>query len=78
MITNIFKKYIFAGLVCCGFAALTACSSDEDPFFAAGEDDAPRILNTNIPEGEKGEAPVISTIERTQNFEFEVFVTPAR
>ena len=76
MITkNIFKSIalFFAG---CGLAALTACSSDEDPFFTAGEDDTPRILNTDIPEGKGGEPGVIMTIERTQNFHFEVMVTP--
>jgi len=76
MITkNIFKSLalFFAG---CSLAALTACSSDEDPFFTAGEDDTPRILNTDIPEGKGGEPGVIMTIERTQNFRFEVMVTP--
>ena len=57
---------------------LISCSSDEDPFFTAGEDDYPRILNTDIPEGVGGEPGVIKTIERTQNFTFEVMVTPVK
>ena len=74
---NIFKYFVM-GLVCCGLAAtLTACS-DDDPYFAAGEDDAPRILNTDIPEGESGEPGIIATIDRTMNFTFDVIVTPAR
>lgn len=64
-------------LGCCllvlGFAA---CSSDDDPFFSASEDDAPRILNTDIPEGSGGNPQVLTSIERTQNFKFEVIVTP--
>lgn len=77
MITNIFKKYIFAGLMCCGFvAAFTACSSDEDPFFTASEDDIPRILNTDIPEGKNGEPASLPSIERTTNFTLDLIVTP--
>ena len=45
MITKIFKS-ICAICVICGFVS---CSSSEDPFFTAGEDDDPRILNTDLP-----------------------------
>lgn len=77
MITKNIFKYLAAGLLCCGMTgAFTSCSSEDDPYFTAGEDDAPRILNTDIPEGEKGEPGIIANIERTQNFEFELFVTP--
>ena len=72
---NIFK-FLAACFVSCGIAtAITSCS-DDDPYFAASENDAPRILNTDIPEGASGEPAVIKNIERTQNFEFEVIVTP--
>lgn len=55
MITKNMLKYITACFVCCGLsAALTSCSSDEDPYFTASEDDMPRIINTDMPEG-KGE-----------------------
>ena len=77
MITKNLFKYLAAGLLCCAMTgAFTSCSSDEDPYFTASEDDAPRILNTDIPEGQGGEPGVIATIERTQNFEFELIVTP--
>lgn len=76
MITKYFKHAIAAFVVCCGIAVTTACSSDEDPFFTATENDAPRILNTDIPEGTNGEPGVIKTITRTENFTFEVMVTP--
>ena len=76
MITKYFKHAIAAFVVGCGFAVTTACSSDEDPFFTATENDAPRILNTDIPEGTNGEPGVIKTITRTENFTFEVMVTP--
>ena len=76
MITTDIKKIFAAGLFCFIAAAFTACSSNEDPYFTAGENDYPRILNTDIPEGEGGEPGVIANIERTQNFEFELIVTP--
>lgn len=55
---------------------LTSCS-DDDPFFTASENDAPRILNTDIPEGKGGETPLFNTITRTTNFTFDAIVTPA-
>ena len=55
---------------------LTSCSDSDDPFFTAGENDTPRILNTDIPEGSVGEPGVIKNIVRTENFTFEVMVTP--
>ena len=58
----------------CGLCV--SCSSDDDPFFTATENDAPRILNTDLPEGSGGEPGVIKTIPRTENFTFEVMVTP--
>lgn len=67
---------LLAFCVGCGFVATTACSSGDDPFFTASENDAPRILNTDIPEGSGGEPAVIKTISRTENFTFEVMVTP--
>ena len=76
MIKNIFK-YLAAGLLCCGLTGVfTSCSSEEDPYFTANENDAPRILNTDIPEGEGRNPGVIANIERSQNFEFELIVTP--
>ena len=71
------KNILTACLVCCGFAAaFTSCSKDEDPYFSANEYDAPRILNTDIPEGKGGEPGEIANIERTTNFKFEVIATP--
>ena len=72
---NIFK-FLAACLIGCGItAAFTGCS-DDDPRFTVSEDDYPRILNTDIPQGEGGEPGVIMNIDRNQNFEFEVIVTP--
>ena len=76
MITKNISKYLAMFFVGFGLVATTACSSDEDPFFTAGENDAPRILNTDIPEGKNGEPAVLTTIDRTQNFTFEAIVTP--
>ena len=65
------KNIITTCLVCCGFvAALTSCSKDEEAFFTAGADDAPRILNTDFPDGG-------FSINRDQNLKFDVLVTPA-
>jgi hypothetical protein len=77
MITKNIFKYLAAGFVCCCITAtLPSCSSNDDPYFTADENDAPRILNTDIPEGEGGNPGVIANIERNQNFEFDLIVTP--
>lgn len=56
----------------------SACSKNE-PFFSAGEDDAPRILNTDIPEyGDDGQPGVIANLASDEAFTFTVIVTPAR
>lgn len=79
MITKNIMKYLAAGLLCCSMTGVfTSCSSDKDPYFTANENDAPRILNTDIPEGEGGLPGVIATIDRNQNFEFELIVTPVQ
>ena len=57
--------------------ALLSCTQKEEPFFTATEDDAPRILNTDIPDWDKGQPQTLLTISRDQNFEFEIIVTPA-
>jgi hypothetical protein len=49
MITKNISKYLAMFLVGFGLAATTSCSTDNDAFFTAGEDDMPRILNTDIP-----------------------------
>lgn len=75
MIIKKIYNYLATGLLCCIAATFTACS-DDDPFFTATENDVPRILNTDIPEGKGGEPGVIKNIVRTENFTFEVMVTP--
>ena len=57
--------------------ALISCTQKEEPFFTASENDAPRILNTDIPDWENGQPSTLLTISRDQNFEFEIIVTPA-
>lgn len=54
----------------------TACSSDDDPIFTATEEDAPRILNTDIPEWSNGEPGTLMTIRRDANFNFTIIATP--
>ncbi len=78
MTTKNILKYITACFVCCGLsAAMTSCSSDKDPYFTANEDDMPRIISTDLPEGKGGEPAALPSIERTSNFTCEVIVTPA-
>lgn len=57
--------------------AFASCTQKEEPFFTATEDDAPRILNTDIPDWIDGQPQTLLTISRDANFEFEVVVTPA-
>ena len=68
-------KFLTVCFACCSIsAAFTACSSDDDPYFTASENDAPRILNTDIHEGEGGQTGIIATIERNTNFTLDVIV----
>lgn len=65
------KNIFSVGLVCCAFAALsTSCSKDEEAFYTVSENDSPRILNTDFPDGG-------FSINRDANLKFEVLVTPA-
>ena len=57
--------------------AFLSCTQKEEPFFTATENDTPRILNTDIPDWDKGQPQTLLTISRDQNFEFEIIVTPA-
>ena len=76
MKTKSILNALLAFCVGCCLSATTSCSSDNDPFFTASENDAPRILNTDRPEGSGSDPAVIKTITRTENFTFEVMVTP--
>ena len=79
IISNIKKivrsQLCFMHYALCIGMLLASCSS-EDPYFTADENDAPRILNTDIPEGEGGMPGTIASIERTQNFKYDLIVTP--
>ena len=50
-----------------GTATLSSCSSDDDPFFTVSEDDAPRILNTDLAD---------QKLDRKTNLNLEIKVTP--
>jgi len=60
-------------------AAVTfaSCSIDNDPFLTASEDDAPRILNTDLTESSGGAPISLPKISRDANFKLEIIVTPA-
>lgn len=71
------KLYMILMTVVISSVAFLSCTQKEEPFFTASENDAPRILNTDIPDWDKGAPSVLMTISRDQNFEFEIIVTPA-
>ena len=48
-------------------ATLASCSSDDDPFFTVSEDDAPRILNTDLAD---------KKLDRKTKLNMEIKVTP--
>lgn len=58
--------------------AFNSCSLDNTPFITAGEDDYPRILNTELEETSGGKPSKLPTIDRSQNFTFEAIVTPTQ
>ena len=57
--------------------ALTSCSSDDEPFITATEDDEPRILDPYFPDWSDGQPGVFKNFARNLNLEAEVIVTPA-
>lgn len=56
------------GFALAGTSTLSSCSSDDEPYFTASEDDNPRILNTDLAD---------SKIDRKTNYKLEIKVTPA-
>ena len=67
-------KYICPALA--AVMAFMACTKQQDPYITAGEDDYPRILNTDIPEMDGGKPSNLPTISRDAAFTFDVIVTP--
>lgn len=78
MMNNNIKQYQHKGwkmltmllMMCLAFAgttALTACSSDDDPYFTVSENDDPRILNTDLAD---------QTLDRLTKLTMEIKVTP--
>ena len=55
------------GFALSGTSTLSSCSSDDEPYFTASEDDNPRILNTDLAD---------SKINRKTNYKLEIKVTP--
>ena len=64
-------------LIIIAMMMITGCSSDDDPFFSASEDDYPVIMNTDLQNAWEGVPPVLKTIPRNENFVYEVTVTPS-
>jgi len=80
MIQHIKSLVFMAALALPVGVMLSSCSSDNDPFFTANEDDYPVILNSDLETNEEwknGEPPVLTTITRKENFVYEAIVTPA-
>ena len=55
------------GFALAGTSTLSSCSSDDEPYFTASEDDNPRILNTDLAD---------SKIDRKTNYKLEIKVPP--
>ena len=55
------------GFALAGTSTLSSCSSDDEPYFTASENDNPRILNTDLAD---------SKIDRKTNYKLEIKVTP--
>ena len=55
------------GFALAGTSTLSSCSSDDEPYFTASEDDNPRILNTDLAD---------SKIDRKTHYKMEIKVTP--
>lgn len=64
-------------LLMTGSLVLTSCSSDDEPFTTATEDDEPRILDPYFPDWTDGQPGVFKNFARDLNLEAEVIVTPA-
>lgn len=77
MLKNMKKLYMIMMTIVIASMGFLSCTQKEEPFFTASENDAPRILNTDIPEWTDGQPGTLLTISRDQNFEFEIVVTPA-
>ncbi|MDY3848624.1 MAG: hypothetical protein SOZ58_09960 [Prevotella sp.] len=74
------KKIYFLAmfmLLMTGSLVLTSCSSDDEPFTTATEDDEPRILDPYFPDWTDGQPGVFKNFARDLNLEAEVIVTPA-
>jgi hypothetical protein len=80
MIQHIKSLVLMAVLALPVGVMFSSCSSDNDPFFTANEDDYPIILNSDLEtntEWVNGEPPVLATITSKENFVYEAIVTPA-
>lgn len=71
-------KKILLTLTAIAALVFTGCDKNSEPYATAGEDDYPRILNTDIEETTGGKPSSLPTISRDANFKFEVIVTPVK
>lgn len=70
------KKTCYILLTAALAAFMMAGCAKNEPFAAAGEDDTPRILNTNIPEWENGVPGILTSVPAGEKFNFTIIVTP--
>lgn len=74
------KKIYFLAmlmLLLTGGMTFTSCSSDDDPFITANEDDEPRILDPYFPDWSNGQPGEFKNFTRDVNLDAYVIVTPA-
>lgn len=66
-VLKVMMMLLAVGFALAGTSTLSSCSSDDEPYFTASEDDNPRILNTDLAD---------SKIDRKTNYKLEIKVTP--
>jgi hypothetical protein len=70
------KIYLILTALLSGAAVLVGCT-DNTPFSTATADDEPRIIEPSFPNRTGNDLPVLTTINRDENFTEEIIVTPA-
>lgn len=73
---NTLYYFLMLMMLSFGMTAFTGCSSDDDPFITASEDDEPRILDPYFPDWSNGVPGEFKNITRDVNLNATVVVTP--
>ncbi len=69
-------KYLLMAVLALSLSII-GCSEEEEPFETITEKDEPRILDPIFADGQNGQMPLISEIDRDANLTMELVVTPS-